>query len=112
MSKFVSMKTNPREINLAKITLLKVIVGDFNIDRKEVQHQIPEKLNNFSETFGLPNLAKDYTCYFKSCKLSIDLILAIKVSSFQITNTTETDISKEYNLISTNYSSEQSVHRV
>ena len=106
------MKTNPREITLAKITLLKVIVGDFNIDRKEVQHQIPEKLNNFSETFGLPNLAKDYTCYFKSCKLSIDLILAIKVSSFQITNTTETDISKEYNLISTNYSSEQSVHRV
>ena len=34
-------------------------------------------------TFGLPNLAKDYTCYFETHKLSVNLISTNKERSFQ-----------------------------
>ena len=38
-----------------------VVIGDFNIDVKEVTNQILEKLKTFWATFGLSNLAKAYT---------------------------------------------------
>ena len=76
-------------------------MGDFNIDVKEVTNQSLEKLNTFCETFGLSNLVKGYTCYSKTRKLSIDLILTNKTSSFQLTKATETGISDIHLLIST-----------
>ena len=76
-------------------------MGDFNIDVKEVTNQSLEKLNTFCETFGLSNLVKGYTCYSKTRKSSIDLILTNKTSSFQLTKATETGISDVYLLIST-----------
>ena len=76
-------------------------MGDFNIDVKEVTNQSLEKLNTFCETFGLSNLVKGYTCYSKTRKSSIDLILTNKTSSFQLTKATETGISDVHLLIST-----------
>ena len=72
----------------------------FNINVKEVTNQSLEKLNTFCETFGLSNLVKGYTCYSKTHKSSIYLILTNKTSSFQLTKATETGIS-DVHLIST-----------
>ena len=76
-------------------------MGDFNIDMKEATNQSLEKLNTFCETFGLSNLVKGNTCYSRTHKSSVYLILTNKASSFQLTKTTETDISDEHLLIST-----------
>ena len=78
-----------------------MVIGDFNIDVKEVTNQSLEKLNTFCETFGLSNLVKGYTCYSKTHKSSRDLILTNKKSSFQLTTATETGISDVNLLIST-----------
>ena len=78
-----------------------VVMGDFNIDVKEVTNQSLEKLDIFCETFGLSNLVKRYTCYSSTHKSSIDLILTNKTSSFQLTKATETGISDVHLLIST-----------
>ena len=79
-----------------------VVIGDFNIDEKEVTKQSFEKLNTFWETFGLPSLVKGYTCYSETQKSSIDLILTNKTSSVQLKKATETGISDVHLLISTN----------
>ena len=47
------------------------------------------------------NLVKDYTCFTKTHKSSIDLILTKKEHSFQRTKTTETGVSENRFLIST-----------
>ena len=78
-----------------------VVMGDFNIDVNEVTNQSLEKLNTFCETFGLSSLVKDYPCYTKTYKSSIDLILTNKTSSFRLTKATETGISDVHLLIST-----------
>ena len=78
-----------------------VVIGDFNIDEKEVTKQSLEKLNTFWETFGLRSLVKGHTCYSKTHKSSIDLILN-KTSSVQLKKATETGISDVHLLISTN----------
>ena len=73
-------------------------MGDFNIDAREVSL---EKLNTFCETFSLSNLVKVYTCYSKTHKSSVDIILTNKTSSFQLTKARETGISGVHLLIST-----------
>ena len=78
-----------------------VVMGDFNIDVKEVTNQSFEKLITFCETFGLSNLVKGNNCYSKTHKSSVDLILTNKTPSFQLTKATETGISDVYLLIST-----------
>ena len=78
-----------------------MVIGDFNIDEKEVTKQSLEKLNTFWETFGLRSLVKGHTCYSKTHKSSIDLILN-KTSSVQLKKATETGISDVHLLISTN----------
>ena len=78
-----------------------MVIGDFNIDVKEVTNQSLEKLNTFCGTFGLSNLVKAYTCSSKTHKSSRDLILTNKKSSFQLTTATETGISDVNLLIST-----------
>ena len=45
-------------------------------------------------------LVKDYTCFTKTYKSSIDLILTNKEHSFQLTKTTETGVSDVHLLIS------------
>ena len=78
-----------------------MVIGDFNIDEKEVTKQSLEKPNTFWETFGLTSLVKGYTYYSKTHKSSIDLILN-KTSSVQLKKATETGISDAHLLISTN----------
>ena len=58
-----------------------VVIGDFNIDAKEVTNESLQKLNTFCETFGLSILAKGYTCYSKTHKSSLDLILTRNTTS-------------------------------
>ena len=79
------------------------------LDVKEVTNQSLEKRNTFCKTFGLSNLIKGCTCYSKSHKLSIDLILINKTSSFQLTKATEIGISDVHLLIST-YVKTQTTH--
>ena len=67
---------------------------NFNIDVKD-------KFSEFCDTFSMSNLIKDYTCFTKTHKSSIDLILTNKEHSFQLTKTTETGVSDVHLLIST-----------
>ena len=78
-----------------------VVMGDFNIDVKELTNQSLEKRNTFYETSGLSNLVKGYTCYSETHKSSIDLILTNKTFLFELTKATETGISDVHLLIST-----------
>ena len=45
-----------------------MVMGNFNIDVKEVTNQSLGKLSTFCETFGISNLVKGYTCYSKNHK--------------------------------------------
>ena len=78
-----------------------VIMGDFNIDVKDKTNPIFDKFSEFCDTFSWSNLIKDYTCFTKTHKSVIDLILANKEHWFQLTKTTETGASDVYLLIST-----------
>ena len=76
-------------------------MSDFSIDVKEVTNQSLEKRKTFWAAFGLSNLVKAYTCYSKTHKSAIDLILTKKMSSFQLTKAAETGISDVRLLVST-----------
>ena len=75
-----------------------IIMGDFNIDVRDPNF---DKFSEFCNTFSTSNLMKDYTCFTKTHKSSIDLILTNKEHSFQLTKTTETHASDFHLLIST-----------
>ena len=78
-----------------------IIMGNFNIDVKDKTNPNFDKFSEFCDTFSLSNLIKDYTCFAKTLKSSIDLILTKKEHSFQLTKTTETGVSDVHLLIST-----------
>ena len=78
-----------------------IIKGDFNIDVKDRTNPNFDKFSEFCDTFSLSNLIKDYTCFTKTHKSSIDLVLTNKEHSFQLTKTTETGVSDVHLLIST-----------
>ena len=52
-----------------------IIMGDFNIDVKDKTNPNFDKFSEFCDTYNMSNLIKDYTCFTKTHKSSIDLIL-------------------------------------
>ena len=66
-----------------------IIMGGFNIDMKDKTNPNFDKFSEFCDTFSMTNLIKDYTCFTKTHKSSIDLILTNKEHSFQLTKTTD-----------------------
>ena len=76
-----------------------IIMG--NIDVKDKTNPNFDKFSEFCDTFSMSNLIKDYTCFTKTHKSSIDLILTNKEHLFQLTKTTETVVSDVHLLIST-----------
>ena len=54
------------------------IMGDFNIDVKDKTNLNFDKFSEFCDTFSMSNLVKVYTCFTKTHKSSIDLILTKK----------------------------------
>ena len=66
-----------------------IIMGDFNIDVKDKTNPNFDKFFEFCYAFSMSNLVKDYTCFSKTHKSSIDLILTNKEHSFQLTKTTD-----------------------
>ena len=64
-----------------------MIMGNFDIDFKKKYPNL-EKLNSLCDTFSLMKLLVGHTCFMKSHKISIDLLLTTRKSSFQLTQAT------------------------
>ena len=75
-------------------------MGDFNIDWKDKINPNFDNFSRFCDTCSMSNQIKDYTCFTKTHKSSIDLILTNKEHSFQLTKTTETVVSDVHLLLS------------
>ena len=75
-------------------------MGDFNLDLK-IKGVDFNKLYQFCDLFNITNLIKTKTCFTKSHKSLIDLLLINMPSSFQKTHVTETGLSDYHKLIST-----------
>ena len=75
-------------------------MGDFNVDitNREVEF---DKLDEFCDLSNLANLITSPTCFTKTHKSTIDLILTNKECCFQKTKVTETGPSDFHRLIST-----------
>ena len=77
-----------------------IIMGDFNIDVTNRGVEF-DKLDEFCDLFNLTNLITSPTCFTKTHKSTIDLILTNQESCFQKTEVTETGLSDFHKLIST-----------
>ena len=75
-------------------------MGDFSIDLNQTDCIGFGKLEEFCDNLNLANIVKRNTCFTKSNKSTIDLLLTNKPMSFQLTNTTETGLSDCHKLIS------------
>ena len=75
-------------------------MGDFSIDLNKTDCIGFGKLEEFCDNLNLTNIVKRNTCFTKSNKSTIDLLLTNKPMSFQLTNTTETGLSDCHKLIS------------
>ena len=75
-------------------------MGDFSIDATNTEVKF-DKLDEFCDLFKLTNLITSPTCFTKTHKSTIDLILKIKESCFQKTKVTETGLSDFHRPIST-----------
>ena len=84
---FLGDLSNLLNKNLSKYDNV-IIMDDFNIDVKDKTNPHFDKFFESCDTFSLPNLIKDYTCFTKSHKSSIDLIVTNKEHSFQLTKKT------------------------
>ena len=73
---------------------------DFNIDVTKKGTEF-DKLDEFCDLFNLTNLVISPTCFTKTHKSTIDLILTNKGNCFQKTKVTETGLSDFHKLIST-----------
>ena len=52
-----------------------ILMGDINIDSVDKKSPGFKNLMDFKDTFGLSNLIKQKTCFFKDHESSIDVIL-------------------------------------
>ena len=75
-------------------------MGDFNIDvtKKGIEF---DKLDEFCDLFNLTDLVTSPTCFTKTHKSTIDLILTNKGNCLQKTENTETGLSDFHKLIIT-----------
>ena len=86
-------------------------MGDFNIDLNKTDCIGFGKLEEFCDNFNLTNLVKSNTCFTKNNKSTIDLLLTNKPMSFQVTNTSETELGDCHKLISLFVKSYISCHK-
>ena len=75
-------------------------MGDFNIDLNKTDCIGFGKLEEFCDNFNLTNIVKKNTCFTKTNKSTIDLLLTNKPMSFQVTKTIEAGLSDCHKLIS------------
>ena len=76
-----------------------VIMGDFDIDWKDKMNPNFDNFFRFCDICSMSNRIKDYTCFTKTHKSSIDLILTNKEHSFQLAKTTETGVTDVHLLL-------------
>ena len=74
-------------------------MGSFNIDVTNTGVEF-DKLHEFCDLFNLTNLITSPTCFTKTYKSTIDLILTNKESCFRKAKVTETGLSDFHKLIS------------
>ena len=74
-------------------------MGDFNIDWKDKMNPNFDNFSRFCDICSMSNRIKDYTCFTKTHKSSIDLILTNKEHSFELTKTTETGVTDVHLLL-------------
>ena len=75
-------------------------MGDFSIDVTNRGVEF-DKLDEFCDFFNITNLITSPTCFTKTHKSTIDLILTNKKSCFQKLKVTETGLSDFHKLIGT-----------
>ena len=75
-------------------------MGDFNVDLNKTDCIGFGKLEEFCDNFNLTNIVKKNTCFTKTNKSTIDLLLTNKPMSFQVTKTIEAGLSDCHKLIS------------
>ena len=75
-------------------------MGDFNIDLNKTDCIGFGKLEEFCDNFNLTNIVKKNTCFTKTNKSTIDLLLTNKPMYFQVTKTIEAGLSDCHKLIS------------
>ena len=75
-------------------------MGDFNTDVTNRRFEF-DKLDEFCDLFNLMNLITSPTCFTKTHKSTIDLILKNKESCFQKTKVIGTGLNDFHRLIST-----------
>ena len=75
-----------------------IVMGDFNLYIKS-SNSDKDKLENFCDLFNLTNLVHSETCFTKSSKSIIDLILTNKPLHFQKTHLVETGLSDYHKMI-------------
>ena len=78
-----------------------LIMGDINIDLHDKKSVGYKELVQFMDTFGLTNLVKEKTCYFKGHESSIDVILTNRPTKFYISRTFELGVSDCHKMITT-----------
>ena len=77
-------------------------MSDFNIDFIKIKRDSNlEKLIISVDTFSLTNFAECRTCFTKTHKTSIYLLLTYRKPSFQLTQATETETGDAHLLVST-----------
>ena len=77
-------------------------MSDFNIDFIKIKRDSNlEKLIISVDTFSLTNFAECRTCFTKTHKTSIYLLLTYRKPSFQLSQATETEIGDAHLLVST-----------
>ena len=76
-------------------------MGDINIDSDDKKSPGFKNLMNFKDTFGLSNLIKQKTCFFKDHESSIDVILTNQPKKFKNSFSIELGISDCHRMVGT-----------
>ena len=82
-----------------------LLMGDINIDMHDHNCIGFGEINEFMNLYGLKNLIKDKTCFFKGHESSIDVILTNSSKKIFKTQTFELGVSDCHKLISTSFRS-------
>ena len=78
-----------------------ILMGDINIDSDDKKSPGFKNLMNFKDLFGLSNLIKQKTCFFKDHESSIDVILTNQPKKFKNSFSIELGISDCHRMVGT-----------
>ena len=78
-----------------------ILMGDINIDFKDTNSIGNRELKDFMNVFGLQNVIKDNTCFFRDNESSIDVILTNTPRKLFHSNTFELGISDCHKMVGT-----------